>query len=320
MMRFARVGRAGVFVLSLALAGLGAERAAAACGTSGVNCINPTPVCVTPLFPLFGPGTCEACSSANTCPTPGQICVTQGATAGSCVTPCAGDYVDGGTSTCTAAQPACVAGACMQCTPNVGQDPHCKPDAPDCDTSGLCSCSSATTCPSGDHCDTAGGAFGVGACVSTCSSSASCGTGACVFDGGLDDGTSDAGQCEQCFGTHGCDAPLVCNATTFTCVTPPDAGTEPGDGGGPASGNDAGGLTDGGGSSRDATVGGDGGDETDGGYIYRYGTTEGGGCSLLPGASGTGRTPVIFGFAGLAGLLFLRRSQRRSDRKRNARR
>ncbi len=312
-MRLAIMGRAGVFLLTLALAGVGAGRTAAACGLSGLNCSGTTPDCSLV-------GTCVSCQAGGllgllACPI-GQICQADG----SCSSTCQNSYVDGGSTTgeCPAETPACFGGACYTCNPNHQADTFCALPTPDCNGSGVCGCGTDTNCGGdGGYCDST---YAPGACTNVCTA----GGGGCHSPTpvcGRVNGTK--GECVQCDATDSsaCSHGQECDLTTNACVTV-DAGASDVDAGADAgSAADSGAVTDGGTSSRDATVD-DGGDESDAGSdIYRPGTAEGGGCSVLASGSGTGRgAPVFFGFAGLAGLLFLRRTQRRSDRKRNARR
>ena len=321
-----RARRASAFVVALALAGLGGERVAAACNGVGPDCSNTTPVCVIHLLP---PGTtCEACTPAGgaaPCPS-NTTCVTSGMMAGACVTTCSASYVDGGPDGgCTAELSTCVDKVCMQCHPDMGGDPACPPATPDCNGQGYCGCVTSTDCPASTHCEPSGGVYGFGACVGSCTTKSDCTNEYCVVDGGLDEGSSDAGYCVPCFGDAGCAAPQVCASQTFTCVDHDDAGS--GDGGASGDAGDGGvAMADGGtvlhdaGAARDATVSGDDGGGSAAGDVYPPGKVEGGGCSLLTvGAAGSADSPlspVGFGLAGLAGLFFLRRSQRRTSRRR----
>jgi MYXO-CTERM domain-containing protein len=328
--------RASNFFLVLALVAIGGERvAAAACDPfymTGVLCQNPTPVCELEGLAYA----CGPCSETlggvlgNNCPTPGQTCLGSG----SCVTGCTANYdagVDGG---CPAALPYCNAASprtCAQCAAGTPHDPFCPLTAPSCNASSVCGCTADIDCNAtpGAKCDTTGGVYGAGVCVITCSDNTGCTTGnahQCAIDGGADVDGSPDGRCVECLATADCDAGQVCNTSANTCFTlpvvdagPPDGGADAGDGG--ATLHDAG-TADGGTSTRDATVSDGGEEETT--ETYPPGKIEGGGCSLLTiGAGGGSDSPVppaLLGFAGLAGLFFLRRSQRRSSKGRDERR
>jgi hypothetical protein len=274
---------------------------------------------------LFG------CPAGTTCDT-----TTGDVNYGACVATCTGSYdagADGGSSGgCNAEFPECVGGSCTECKPDMAGDPFCPKDTPDCNHQGYCGCVTSSDCPqtpTPTHCDPAGGVYGFGICASTCSNGAQCNGELCVFDGGIDEGASDAGSCVACFGTMGCTAPQVCASATFTCVDQQDAGAldggndDGGEGGGATTTDGGSGIHDSGATSEpDATMH-DGGESESSGP-YPPGKVEGGGCSLFAvGAGGLSDSPVspaFFGFAGLAGLFFLRRSRRRSSERRNERR
>lgn len=333
--------RASIFVLVVALVGMGGERVAAAqsCDPSyrtGVLCQNPTPVCVGLLT-----GTCQKCTNTgvlglNNCPMAGQTCLASG----SCVTGCSSNYGDGGVDGgCPEALPYCNSAAprtCAQCAAGTPHDPFCPSTAPSCNTNAVCGCTVDGDCSGtpGATCDTTGGVYGAGVCVVTCSDNSGCMMGDahhCAVHGGADtDGSAD-GQCVQCLASGDCDAGQVCNTSADTCFTvpvldagAPDSGAVAGDGGpgsdGGTTDHDAG-IADGGTSTRDATVSDSGeGETTD---TFPPGKIEGGGCSVLTvggGGSDSPAPPALFGFAGLAGLFFLRRSQRRSSKGHSERR
>ena len=335
--------RTSLFVLVLALVASGTERVAAAqqtCDpsrTTGVLCQNPTPVCQGQLLLGLLDYTCAGCTttpgllggSTNNCPTAGETC-----SQGSCITGCSSSYdggsVDGG---CPEALPYCPVGSsmpsCTQCEANTAKDPFCPTDAPRCNGQSICGCQ-AGDCTAPATCQVGGGVYGTGVCVVTCSNGAGCASQHCAFDGGVDDDASADGRCVACFTTSDCTDGQVCNVSANTCVTvaldagPPitvDAGTD----GGTLPTVDAG-IADAGRTTgeQDATLfdGGSSGEgETD---TYPPGKVEGGGCSVLAlGAGGGSDSPVpraLLGFAGLAGLFFLRRSQRRSSKGRTERR
>jgi MYXO-CTERM domain-containing protein len=317
------------FGLAVALAALGGERVAAACNGIGPNCSGTTPACE-----LLG-GDCVSCTQGILlglfgCPA-GSTCDSDTASAnyGACVLGCSTNYDAGSGTSCSADVPECVHGSCMQCSPGMGNEPFCPKNAPDCNGQGFCGCMTSADCPTGTHCDPGGGSLGFGICSSTCNTKQMCNNGqVCVFDGGIDENGPDGGSCVECFGASGCTAPQVCDSTTFICVDQLDAGPldsgafDAGDAGdaGRTTTLDAGISDAGGTSTRDATVSDSGEGETD---TFPPGKVEGGGCSVLALGAGGSDSPVppaLLGFAGLAGLFFLRRSQRRSSPGRTERR